>query len=132
MKHFLFWILCTIVCKALFPYPSGDFGRPEVVNNRQTSHAGQSDIYNYSPISYIEAEKHIAFPDIPIWENQETDDEDDTGEGFWEEALHVGFGATISANASALDLRVRQSHCLFYSIPGNTFYPDSLSRFQLR
>mgnify|MGYP003481681662 CR=1 FL=1 len=76
MKHVLFGILCTIVCKALFPYPSGDFGKPEVVNNRQTSYAGQGDIHNYSPISHIEAEKYIAFPDILICENEETDDED--------------------------------------------------------
>lgn len=105
MKHLLFGVLCTIVCKALFPYPSGDFGKPEVVNNRQTSYAGQGDIHNYSPISHIEAEKYIAFPDILICENEETDDEDETVEGLGEEALHVRFGATISANTSALDLR---------------------------
>jgi hypothetical protein len=105
IKHFLFGILCTIVCKALFPYPSGDFSRPEVVNTRETANAGKSDIHTYSPIAYFDAEKHIAFPDITIWENQETEDEDETVEGLVEEASHVRFGATISANASALDLR---------------------------
>lgn len=133
MKHVLFGILCTIVCKALFPYSSGDYGGPEIVNERLTSDAGQGHIHNYSSISHFEAEKYIAFPDILICENQETDDEDETVEGFGGEALHVGFCATKVANSSASHFGVPQSHYLFYSIPGNTFYPDSLVvAFQLR
>ncbi len=105
MKHVLFGILCTIVCKALFPYPSVDFGKPELINNRQTSYAGQDDIRDNTPIPHVETKIYFSFPDIPIWENEETDEEDETVEGLGEEALHISFGAIISTNASAFDLR---------------------------
>jgi hypothetical protein len=105
MKHLLFGVLCTIACKALFPYPSGDFSEHESVSNSQELNAGYSGSINYSVISSVDTKKYPGFPDFLIWENQETDDEDETVEGFEEVPVNTRFCATRVANSSTLQLR---------------------------
>lgn len=101
MKYLLIGVLCTTMCKAIFPYPPGDFSKPEV-NSTQVD-----DIHDYSLVSYIEAEKYFTFLHFPIWENEETDDEDETSaEEYRKENLYLRFAAAKISNSSALDLRI--------------------------
>ena len=78
-KYFLIVILSTILCKAFFPYPPNQ-QRPTEIKNSTLASMLESDVnFDHFIFRNGEDKKPLALMlDFPIWENEETEDDDET------------------------------------------------------